>query len=87
MERILQPTPQSAKHSLTMLIVGCLSLSIAAVGIVMTHVGTVVLLGFVGSGCIIGGRRLARHIQHLRYERQRQQEALAHRKPQRPAQP
>ena len=87
MEQTSQTKPRSAKHSLIMLIVGCLSLSIAAVGIVMTHVGTVVLLSFVGLSCIMGGRRLTRHIKYLRHERQRQQEALTHRKPPRPANP
>ena len=84
MERTAQTKPQSAKQSFIMLIVGCLSLAIAAAGIAMTHVGAVVLIGFVGLGCILGGRRLARHIRHLLYERRRQQEARAHHKPRHP---
>jgi hypothetical protein len=79
MEQISQTKRQSAKQELIMLVLGCTSLSIAAIGIIMTGLGTMMLSAFVGLGLIMGGRRLARHVSYKRYEQQRQRETRAHR--------
>jgi hypothetical protein len=85
MERISQTKHQPSRRELIVLVLGCTSLSIAAVGIIMTRVGTAVLSAFIGLVLILGVRRLTRYLSYLRYERQRQQEALAHRTQQLPA--
>jgi hypothetical protein len=79
-ERISQTNHQPATQRLIVLVLGCTSLSIAAVGIVMTGSETTVLLPFIGLGLIQGARRLARLVNYNRYEHQRQQETRAYRR-------
>jgi hypothetical protein len=79
MEQISQTKRQPAKQEFIMLVLGCTSLFIAAVGIIMTDLGTMMLSAFVGLGFIMGVRRLARHVSYMRYEQQRQRETRAHR--------
>ena len=79
MEHISQTKRQPAKQEFIMLVLGCTSLFIAAVGIIMTDLGTMMLSAFVGLGFIMGVRRLARRISYKQYEQQRQRETRAHR--------
>ena len=79
MERISQTKHQPATQRLIVLILGCTSLSIAAVGIAMTGSGMTMFSAFVGLGLILGVRRLARLVNYKRYEHQRQQETRAYR--------
>ena len=62
------------------LILGCVSLFVAAVGMVLTGLGPVVLSSIVAAGVIMGGCRVVRRVTYKRYEQQRQQETHAHRK-------
>jgi hypothetical protein len=79
MEPTSQTTCQPARQEFIMLALGCISLSIAAVGIFMTGLGTMVLSPFIGLGLIMGVRRLVHCASHRRYEHQRQQETRAYR--------
>ena len=79
MEQIPQTKRQPARRELIVLVLGCTSLFIATVGIIMTGLGTTILSAFVGLGFIMGVHRLARRVSYKRYEQQRQQETRAYR--------